>query len=103
PGTDLRAGVPTMPYLLLKARSDAASAELAARIDDGVERIADGADAVILDRPLAELRDHEVTQRTLELAGAWTRDAVAALAPLPKGTVREALIRFAETLADRSS
>ncbi len=103
PGTDLRAGVPTMPYLLLKNESDAASADLAARIDDGVSRIADGADPVILDQPLDELRDHVVTQKTLELAGNWTRDAIEALAPLPKGTVREALTRFAETLADRSS
>lgn len=103
PGTDLRAGVPTMPYLLLKTQTDAASGALAERIDDGVARIADGADPVILDQPLAELRDHEVTQKTLELAGTWTRDAVVALGPLPKGTVREALIRFAETLADRSS
>jgi heptaprenyl diphosphate synthase len=103
PGTDLRAGVPTMPYLLLKTEQDAASTDLAARIDEGVARIADGADPVILDHPLAELRDHAVTQKTLELARTWTRDAVDALAPLPKGTVREALIRFAETLADRSS
>lgn len=103
PGTDLRAGVPTMPYLLLKAESDAAAAELAARIDDGVARIADGEDAAILDQPLAELRDHAVTQKTLELARTWTRDAIDALAPLPKGAVREALTRFAESLADRSS
>lgn len=102
PGTDLRAGVPTMPYLLLKNESDAAAAALAARIDDGVARITDGADPVILDQPLAELRDHAVTQKTLELAGSWTREAVDALEPLPKGTVREALVRFAETLADRS-
>jgi len=95
--------VPTMPYLLLKQQTDAASADLAARIDDGVERIADGADPAILDQPLAELRDHLVTRKTLDLAGTWTRDAVAALAPLPKGTVRDALTRFAETLADRSS
>ena len=103
PGTDLRAGVPTMPYLLLKDDADAAAADLAARIDDGVAKIADGADAAILDGPLAELRDHQVTQQTLELARTWTRDAIAALAPLPKGTVREALTRFAESLADRSS
>lgn len=103
PGTDLRAGVPTMPYLLLKAEQDAASAELAARIDDGVTRIAEGADPVILDQPLAELRDHAVTQKTLELARTWTSDAIAALAPLPKGPVREALMRFADSLADRSS
>lgn len=103
PGTDLRAGVPTMPYLLLKAEPDAASAALAARIDDGVARIADGADPAILDEPLAELRDHTVTRKTLVLARTWTRDAIDALAPLPKGTVREALTRFAESLADRSS
>jgi heptaprenyl diphosphate synthase len=103
PGTDLRAGVPTMPYLLLTERTDAVAVELTGRIDDGVARIADGADPVILDQPLAELRDHDVTQKTLELATSWTRDAVSALAPLPKGTVREALVRFAETLADRSS
>ncbi len=103
PGTDLRAGVPTMPYLLLKTETDAASAALAVQIDEGVARIADGADPAILDQPLAELRDHAVTQKTLELARTWTRDAIDALAPLPKGTVREALTRFAESLADRSS
>jgi heptaprenyl diphosphate synthase len=44
PGTDLRAGVPTMPYLLLGTREDEASVALRERIDDGVARIADGAD-----------------------------------------------------------
>lgn len=103
PGTDLRAGVPTMPYLLLKAQDDADAADLAARIDAGVVRIADGEDPAILDGPLAELRDHAATKKTLDLALTWTRDAIAALAPLPRGTVREALTRFAETLAERSS
>jgi heptaprenyl diphosphate synthase len=103
PGTDLRAGVPTMPYLLLKAEGDEASVDLAGRIDEGVARIAGGEDPSILDGPLAELRDHAVTHKTLELALAWTRDAIDALAPLPKGTVRDALTRFAETLAERSS
>ena len=103
PGTDLRAGVPTMPYLLLKAQNDTDAADLAARIDAGVARIAEGADPAILDGPLTELRDHEATQKTLDLALTWTRDAIDALAPLPRGTVREALTRFAETLAERSS
>lgn len=103
PGTDLRAGVPTMPYLLLKAETDTASVSLASRIDDGVARIAEGEDAAILDVPLADLSDHRATQQTLELAHAWTRDAIDALKPLPRGTVREALTRFAETLAERSS
>ncbi len=103
PGTDLRAGVPTMPYLLLKAETDDASIDLAARIDDGVARIAEGADPSILDGPLTELRDHAGTQKTLALAHSWTQDAIDALAPLPRGTVREALTRFAETLVERSS
>ncbi len=36
PGTDLRAGVRTMPYLLLGRREDAASVSLHSQIDDGV-------------------------------------------------------------------
>ena len=103
PGTDLRAGVPTMPYLLLGQRTDAASVGLRTRIDDGVARIADGADPSLLDAPLAELREHEATQATLDLAHAWSRDAVDALAPLPDGPVREGLTRFAQAVADRSS
>lgn len=103
PGTDLRAGVPTMPSLLLARQTDADSVALAARIDEGVARIADGADPRILDEPLAQLREHEVTRRTLDLARQWTQDAIDALDPLPSGPVRDALVRFARSLADRSS
>lgn len=103
PGTDLRAGVPTMPYLVLSERTDASSLALRDRIDDGVDRIADGADPAILDDALAELRDHDATQATLDLAHAWSREAVDALTPLPDGAVREALTRFAQAVADRSS
>jgi len=103
PGTDLRAGVPTMPYLVLGQLTDAASVDLRARIDEGVARIADGADPAILDAPLTQLRDHEATQATLDLAHAWSTQAIDALAPLPDGAVREALTRFAQAVADRSS
>lgn len=103
PGTDLRAGVPTMPYLVLGQRTDAASADLRARIDDGVARIADGADPALLDEPLAQLREHEATRATLDLARSWSQQAIDALAPLPDGAVREALTRFAQAVADRSS
>ncbi|GAA3940482.1 polyprenyl synthetase family protein [Microbacterium soli] len=103
PGTDLRAGVPTMPSLLLNTGTEPADIDLSVRIDEGVARIAEGADPAVLDGPLAELRDHDATRRTMELARAWTADAVAALAPLPRGPVRESLTRFAQTLADRSS
>ncbi|MGL4256599.1 MAG: polyprenyl synthetase family protein, partial [Microbacterium sp.] len=63
----------------------------------------DGADAGILDDALTELRDHEATQATLDLAHAWSNEAVQALDPLPDGPVREALSRFAQAVADRSS
>lgn len=103
PGTDLRAGVPTMPYLLLGQREDAVSTALRARIDDGVARIAAGADPALLDADLAALREHDATAQTLSLARQWSRDAVQALAPLPDGPVREALTRFADAVADRTS
>jgi heptaprenyl diphosphate synthase len=103
PGTDLRAGVPTMPYLVLGQRTDAASIELRERIDEGVALIADGADPAILDEPLAQLREHEATQATLDLAHSWSQQAIDALAPVPDGAVREALTRFAQAVADRSS
>ena len=92
-----------MPYLVLGQRTDAGSVDLRERIDDGVARIADGADPAILDAPLAELREHEATQATLDLAHAWSREAVDALAPLPDGAVREALTRFAQAVVDRSN
>lgn len=103
PGTDLRAGVPTMPQLLLRVETDADSAALAAEIDAGVERIADGEDPAILDDALSRLRDHDVTRKTLALARTWTQGAIDELVVLPKGPVRAALTRFAQTLADRSS
>ena len=103
PGTDLRAGVPTMPYLLLGTREDEASVALRERIDDGVARIADGADPALLDEPLAALREHDATRATRGLAGDWSREAIDALAPVPDGPVREALTRFAQAVADRSS
>ncbi|KAA9090060.1 polyprenyl synthetase family protein [Microbacterium radiodurans] len=103
PGTDLRAGVPTMPYLLLQRAGDADSRELARVIDDGVTRIAAGEDPEILDEPLARLRDAAVTAETRRLAERWADDAVAALDPLPSGAVRDALTRFAEVVVDRAS
>ena len=103
PGTDLRAGVPTMPFLLLGQRADADAVRLRETIDDGVERIAEGADPAILDGPLAELREHETTEATRELAHRYSLEAIDALEPLPDGPVREALTRFARAVADRAS
>jgi heptaprenyl diphosphate synthase len=104
PGTDLRAGVATLPLIRLRAlaATDATAAALVARIEtdaagaDGDEASAD------FDAAIAELRVHDVTTRTLTEAHEWAREAVEALAPLPDGPVKQALTRFAETIVDRS-
>ena len=102
-GTDLRAGVATLPLLFLQraAKTDAASAELLARIERDISD--DGSDDADLQLAIAELREHPVTDETLAEAHRWSRDAVAALAPLPDGPVKKALTRFAETLVERSN
>ncbi|MFC9558681.1 polyprenyl synthetase family protein [Agromyces sp. NPDC056965] len=123
PGTDLRAGVVTLPMLRLveHARSDAASAALLERIERDVviatgpaaaaedpidtntmaSRIVPSKESV--DAIIAELREHEATRATLAEAHRWAREAVAALAPLPEGSVKKALTRFAETVVERES
>ena len=55
-----------------------------------------------LARAIAELRSHPVTQKTLDEAHRWAREAVEALAPLPDGPVKKALTRFAESVVERS-
>jgi heptaprenyl diphosphate synthase len=99
-GTDLRAGVATLPVLYLRrdAETDAAAAAFLERIEAG---IASG-DAALLDGLVAELRAHEVTERTMADARRWAAEAVAALAPLPAGPVKKALTRFADTIVERS-
>ena len=122
PGTDLRAGVVTLPLLRLAelARSDAASADLLDRIERDVIVIANPVDGfdphdtntlasrivpskAKVDAIVAELRTHEATRATLAEAHRWARDAVTALAPLPQGSVKKALTRFAETIVERQS
>jgi heptaprenyl diphosphate synthase len=56
-----------------------------------------------VDAIVAELREHEATRATLAEAHRWARDAVAALAPLPDGSVKKALTRFADTIVERSN
>ena len=103
-GTDLRAGVATLPLLLLRERAaagNAADAELLTRIDAGVAAIAEGADAAVLDPEVTALREHDVTRETEETARRWANDAVAALEVLPKSSVKRALERMAESIVNR--
>jgi heptaprenyl diphosphate synthase len=95
PGTDLLAGVPTMPTLILRqmALTDAGAAALAARIDAVTEET--------LASVVADLAAHPATSAAYEEAKRWANDAVAALADLPDGTVKQAMVAFAEAVVER--
>jgi heptaprenyl diphosphate synthase len=101
PGTDIRAGVATLPVLFLRqeAVSDPQAAALLARLTpEALE--AGGADA---DEAIRMLREHPVTRRTVDEARRFAREAIEALAPLPAGTVKKTLIRFADTVVERTN
>ena len=105
-GTDLRAGVSTLPLLYLRelAKTDHDADELLRRIQRDVTTAFYGeGDEAELSAAIAELREHAVTRRTLDEAHRWSRDAVAALAPLPDGPVKKALTRFADSIVERSN
>jgi len=105
-GTDLRSGVSTLPLLYLRkqALTDDDAAALLTRIDRDVNAAFYAeADDEELAAAIAELREHDVTRRTLVEAHRWAAEAVAALAPLPDGPVKKALTRFAETVVERSN
>ena len=110
-GTDIRAGVATLPLLYLRkeAEHDADAAALLDDIQSRTRTLAPGETAVevethddpILDAAITRLREHEVTARTQNEANRWADEAIAALAPLPNGTVKKALTRFAESVVHR--
>ncbi|MCU1545447.1 MAG: geranylgeranyl pyrophosphate synthase [Homoserinimonas sp.] len=104
PGTDLRSGVATLPVLYLKkqAETDPDAAALLARLEPDVAR-AHAHDDPEFVGAIAELRAHDVTRQTLQEAHRWAAESVAALDPLPKGPVKKALTRFAESIVERSS
>jgi len=105
-GTDLRSGVSTLPLLYLReqATTDSDAAALLTRLERDVNAAfysdADDSDLALA---IAELREHDVTHRTLVEARRWAAEAVSALAPLPDGPVKKALSRFAETVVERSN
>nr|WP_157509380.1 polyprenyl synthetase family protein [Glaciibacter superstes] len=149
PGTDLRAGVATLPLLRLRerAKTDASDAQLLAHLEGEVLGSAFGLNGMQATGPLpvtsahgptgpttsvadqaglgqaaagqparepapseetinaavVALREHKVTAQTLAEAHSWARAAVAALAPLPAGSVKKALTKFADTIVERSS
>lgn len=128
PGTDLRAGVATMPLLNLQmlAPTDPAAAALLARLERDVigssgrpdaaavatDAVADagrpvtgqqGVDSADAAAAIAQLRDHPVTAQTLNEAYRWANEAIAAIQPLRTGPVKKALTRFANSIVERST
>lgn len=100
PGTDLRAGVPTLPVLLLRkaaAAGDAEAVSLLALIDGGL------ADDSRLQEALVRLRSHEVANLAYLEAKRWADEAVEAIAELPDGSVKSALAQFAQAVVDRTN
>ncbi len=102
PGTDLRERVPTLPVILLRARvagpgADAADRQLLALLD------ADLSDDAALARAVAALRVHPVVTETRDRAAALARAAVAEVAGLPDGEVKESLAALATALVDRAA
>ncbi len=101
PGTDLREQVPTMPVLLLRERAaatgDPADVALVARLDG------DLSDDAVLAQVVADLRAHPVVRETRDRATALVAEAVALLAPLPDGPVKDSFVSFADALVDRAS
>lgn len=97
PGTDLRAGVPTMPVLLLRSKTDDESKRLLELIDGDLssdEQLA----AVV-----KKLREHEVADEAYNEAIRWANEAIAALASLPDGQTKRALVHFAEAVINRDN
>lgn len=97
PGTDLREGVPTLPVLMLRAKNDPADAELLELIDG------DLSDDESLARVLAALRAHPIMDEAQAEVQRHADSACAALAALPDGDAKEALIRLSDELVTRSA
>ncbi len=105
PGTDLLAGVATLPLLYLRrlAETDSDADDLLRRIERDVTGAFYGeVDEADFASAIAQLREHPVTEQTLAEAHRWSREAVQALGVLPEGPVKKALTRFAESIVERS-
>jgi heptaprenyl diphosphate synthase len=99
PGTDLRAGVPTLPVLFLRqdAKTDPESAKLIEIIDAGLE------DDAALASVLEAMRSHSATERAFQEARRWATQAIEALDGIPDGSVKQALINFADAVIERQN
>jgi heptaprenyl diphosphate synthase len=96
PGTDLRAGVPTLPVLYAQASDDPAGARLRELL------AADLSDPVAHAEALALLRENPAMRQTREVIRGYTDSAREALAALPDNPARRALDALCDLVLDRS-
>jgi heptaprenyl diphosphate synthase len=101
PGTDVRHGVTTLPMLFLRedAANNDASGSLLATLGRGA---AGDLSEEEFQGAIAALRSHEATERTMDKAREMADEAIAHLDVAPEGIVRDALVRFAHQVVDRS-
>ncbi len=81
PGTDLRAGIPTLPVLLAERHAPALYARLTSDLTDPAQ----------LRAALADLRAHPVMDQARQICTRWAEQARDVLAGLPAGPARRAL------------
>ncbi|WGD37128.1 polyprenyl synthetase family protein [Lysinibacter sp. HNR] len=112
-GTDLRAGVVTLPLLLLRknAQNSVADATLLARIEEERAQALVAQEEgeplpaendVDFETVVTALRQHEVTRETQRVAERWGAEAIAALDVLPDGQVKQSLIKLADSVINRT-
>jgi len=97
PGTDLRAGVPTLPTLLARRSTDPADARLLALLDADLSADDDLAEALGL------MRAHPSVAQSREEIRRRAEVARAHLAPLPEGPAKDALAALCDGVISRSA
>lgn len=98
-GTDLRAGVETMPSLLLASRSDEESKALRVSIEKVLKQETTEQEA---DATIAALAAHPVTAETVAEARKYAGIAKDALAILNDDAVKSVLVSFADAIVNRN-
>jgi heptaprenyl diphosphate synthase len=97
PGTDLRAGVPTLPILLVRAAAHQEDARLLELLDADLSADADLAEALVL------LRAHSAMDDAREVIRERAETARGYLAPLPDGPAKDALATLCDAVITRSA
>ena len=97
PGTDLREGVPTLPVMFARRSKDPADARLLELLRGPFD------DDVRLTETLELLRAHPAMEEARAYVRQLAADATAALAPIDEGPVKDALVSFADHIANRTA